>query len=570
LVWVAKLLNWQDVFRLLRVSSSWGYFSAGVVFLFGSQVFASWRWWVLLRAKIPGFPFVETMRLTLVGSFLSNFLPSSTGGDVVRVIGISREGLSEALSSVLVDRLISVASMAALLPLAYPTFGSLVLGKLSWIAGSGMAVCRDFSETMRSSLVKLWRALRAWFRYPKRLVTAFVLAWGSFACGWGGVWMLARALDISISYVQIVAAGTLIFFLGLLPLSVNGIGIQEAGYVYLYSLLGVGSPKAAALALLVRAVYLLAVLPGGFWMMAEGKKEKEASDEPIRELKPDNIQVSQRTLALGKAYFEKTMSGVASLPATMLAKSYFNMERSAEIFRRIAHLVPAKNARMLEVGSGFGMLVAYMASNLDVDIYGVEPDPDALMISREVLTDLGVSPERVSQAVGEALPFATNSMDLVLSVTVLEHVQDPARVLSESVRVMKPGGHLYFTFPNYGSWWEGHYGVLWLPYAPKWLIKGYLRLLGRNPEFIDTLQLITYSALENILAGVADQVEILETGQSIWEQRLLTLNFAEWAQLSILKRWVVWIHRLKLVRPLIWIGKKLHWETPFTVILKKK
>lgn len=46
------------------------------------------------------------------------------------------------------------------------------------------------------------------------------------------------------------------------------------------------------------------------------------------------------------------------------------------------------------------------------------------------------------------LPFENSSYDIVLSTQVLEHVQDPAKVVSEMARVLKPGGRLFLTTPQ--------------------------------------------------------------------------------------------------------------------------
>jgi len=54
----------------------------------------------------------------------------------------------------------------------------------------------------------------------------------------------------------------------------------------------------------------------------------------------------------------------------------------------------------------------------------------------------------VLRAVGEHLPFAGDSFDLVVSVWVLEHVKEPLKVLREVARVLRPGGHFVFLTPN--------------------------------------------------------------------------------------------------------------------------
>jgi hypothetical protein len=40
--------------------------------------------------------------------------------------------------------------------------------------------------------------------------------------------------------------------------------------------------------------------------------------------------------------------------------------------------------------------------------------------------------------------------------------------------------------------------------------------------------------------------------------------------LGSLKRLVKWVHRLKMVQLVIWLGNKRHWETPFVLTLRKK
>jgi SAM-dependent methyltransferase len=148
-------------------------------------------------------------------------------------------------------------------------------------------------------------------------------------------------------------------------------------------------------------------------------------------------------------------------------------------------------------------------------------------------------------------------------------VADPAAVLAEAVRVLKPGGILHFTFPNYGSWWEGHYAILWIPHIIKPLARLYVRLLGRNPAFLNHLQLIDYHRLMKLLAPLRGQVDVLDMGQSTWEERLRTAAFSEWAQLRRLKGWVRLVQRLHLVDLLIRVGRRLHWETPFILVLRK-
>jgi SAM-dependent methyltransferase len=79
-------------------------------------------------------------------------------------------------------------------------------------------------------------------------------------------------------------------------------------------------------------------------------------------------------------------------------------------------------------------------------------------------------------AAGEYLPYRSESMDLVFSHEVLEHVQDDALAIREMVRVLKKGGRIVLFCPNrgypfetHGHYWKGkyHFGntplINWLP-----------------------------------------------------------------------------------------------------------
>jgi len=61
---------------------------------------------------------------------------------------------------------------------------------------------------------------------------------------------------------------------------------------------------------------------------------------------------------------------------------------------------------------------------------------------------------------GEYLPFETNSIDLVFSHEVLEHVQNDQAAIREIARVLKPGGRVVLFCPNRGYPFETH-GIYW-------------------------------------------------------------------------------------------------------------
>jgi SAM-dependent methyltransferase len=100
-------------------------------------------------------------------------------------------------------------------------------------------------------------------------------------------------------------------------------------------------------------------------------------------------------------------------------------------------------------------------------------------------------------AFGESIPLPDDSVDLIISLNVLEHVQNPDLVLSEAWRVLRPGGYFLLACENYLAFWEPHYRVPWFPLLPKSIGKLYLRILGRSPKFLD--EAITYTTFPGVI-----------------------------------------------------------------------
>lgn len=246
--------------------------------------------------------------------------------------------------------------------------------------------------------------------------------------------------------------------------------------------------------------------------------------------------------------------------------------RSKEQWDRLINLgeLPSmKGLKLLEIGSGFGSFLVH-ASQSGLYAVGLESDKERALISRSLLALNKQKNDSIVGGFGEHLPFPTNTFDIVYSANVIEHVISPSEVFGETLRVLKPGGVLQFVVPNYGSWWEGHYAIIWLPNLPKKLARIYVRLLGRNPDQLNELRLINRASLERIIASYQPGIEVLGWGQQIWEERVLTLDFNTWAALNKLIPVMKWIHRLGLAKLVVWLGRRLHWETPIILTVRKK
>jgi SAM-dependent methyltransferase len=103
-----------------------------------------------------------------------------------------------------------------------------------------------------------------------------------------------------------------------------------------------------------------------------------------------------------------------------------------------SHVSPEAN--VLDLGCGRGGVVELIWRDVKLAA-GLDPDSPSLIAHR-------ASAMPILRGVGEHLPFAGSSFDLVVSVWVLEHLKEPLTVLSEVRRVLRPGGHFIFVTPN--------------------------------------------------------------------------------------------------------------------------
>lgn len=111
--------------------------------------------------------------------------------------------------------------------------------------------------------------------------------------------------------------------------------------------------------------------------------------------------------------------------------------REARSFIESVRPIP-EGARVLEVGSGAHGLIFFFGARMGV---GVDP----LAVEYRTLFPAWQAEAQTVAAYGESLPFRDASFDVVLSDNVVDHAEDPARIVSEMARVLRPGGLLYFT-----------------------------------------------------------------------------------------------------------------------------
>jgi SAM-dependent methyltransferase len=117
---------------------------------------------------------------------------------------------------------------------------------------------------------------------------------------------------------------------------------------------------------------------------------------------------------------------------------------SKPIMRQRAKVVPGARGGVLELGIGGGRNLGFYDPAQVVRVIGVDPSEGLRRRALAAPRPAGLEVE-VLEGVAEDLPFDDASFDTVVCTFTLCSVRDPARVLAQTRRVLRPGGELLFS-----------------------------------------------------------------------------------------------------------------------------
>ena len=284
---VLWLAHWQSVIGVLeQVAGGWVF--VAVCLSAADRLVCNYRWQILLAARGVPVGFLRLFVVQLGANFFGSFLPSSVGIDAIRIAAICRAGEPTApvIAATLVDRLSKgiatfLFGSVAILTLAgeriphelqqvvlYSTLAVVIMT----LAAFHPAVWRRVSLTLLLRLPERWRtavsavadASLAFRRDGRALLAVTVLAVVLFAIRILCIKALTLACGVEIPIASLVLIIPIIWIILMLPLTFGNIGLQDASYVALMSLIGIGAPIAVSLSLLEHVITRLACLPGAF------------------------------------------------------------------------------------------------------------------------------------------------------------------------------------------------------------------------------------------------------------------------------------------------------------------
>ncbi len=251
--------------------------------------------------------------------------------------------------------------------------------------------------------------------------------------------------------------------------------------------------------------------------------------------------------------------------------------KSEDQAETLAPYVDLAGKSVLEIGSGCGITHIVWTKKFGIDGWGVEPEGEGFdgsgAVARELVAANGLDPARIIDARGESLPFADARFDIVYSSNVLEHTDDPARVLNEALRVLKPGGTLQIVCPNYLSYFDGHYAALHPPIPSNAFFQWWVKwIYGADPAFASTIRTeINPRWVRRQLAELMRRyrMTVLTLGQEKFVERMDAAEVGRWMGLGLVGRLVSWSKAMRLNRLAASLIVALNGWTPLIITLRR-
>lgn len=294
----------EEVFNIVRNIEIKNFYLSIILF-FLYYAFFSIRWKYLLCSQKIEISLLQSYLFIHIAFFFNNFLPSGLGMDVVRSgYAGGRKNFEKALGASLMERVLGMIGMMFIGVLAIFPIRSefiylaifyvflIVLIFLLYILIFSLNLEWIKKKLISIKFLNLGESLRTFYHaikiYGKKkkvvgigivysLLVQITIILINF--------LLSKSLGINLPFISIIAYIPLITIISLIPVTINGLGMRESAYVFLFSYYGIAREQALSLSLLFFATSVIASLVGGFlfiFIRRQNHKEKTTSSNNSR------------------------------------------------------------------------------------------------------------------------------------------------------------------------------------------------------------------------------------------------------------------------------------------------
>lgn len=301
---IYALVDIRETIKILLHADIWLIVLSLGLFLLCTPLLA-WRWQIILSSMGINVPLPGLVHILYIATFFGMALPSANGNDLVRGVMLKRPhiALGDVVGSILADRLYGILSMALL---ALP--GAIVFlanGHASWIIWLVAYVSAALILIAAGLIVFLPKLARR-FGTPRtaangllaRITGAAFNAAKSFGPATSLTCLMLSLATQTIMVISVMFAGLaiqstepaavyfafvpVVWLLTMIPITISGLGVREAGFAVLFGTIGASYAHGMAIGAIASAVSIMAGTLGGMSLLIKTKREEPGTAAPTR------------------------------------------------------------------------------------------------------------------------------------------------------------------------------------------------------------------------------------------------------------------------------------------------
>jgi len=285
-------IGWQPVALSFSKVLWWWVVAGSLAYLLGLFLVTA-RWKILLMAQGIYLPTGVLFKRYWMTRFFSNFLPGRTGGDLFRIFGPWGIPLRKTAitSSVLFDRFTGLLGLLVLLFLVgmaeYGMVRELLVGFVPIISVLGVAILllllailgalgrvRQFITRWPHSKFRLVMdefldSLQVYLNSKGTILGAVIISVAFHLVSALATYYALRALGLDIPLGSVLFVSMVVNIVSLAPISINGWGLREGGFVLLLTQTGADNAEVLAAVLLDRVIRVMLSSVGGILYMTD-------------------------------------------------------------------------------------------------------------------------------------------------------------------------------------------------------------------------------------------------------------------------------------------------------------
>jgi uncharacterized membrane protein YbhN (UPF0104 family)/membrane-associated phospholipid phosphatase len=258
----------------------------GIIFQLLSTLLASYRWYLVMQPLGFGQGFGFYLRSYFKGSFFNQGLPTSIGGDAIRVLDVARTGFRkrDAFYGVFIDRVLGLVGLL-ILNLAANAWSPDLLPRGVFIV-INLLVAGGIAGFVVLWLLRYWHLLERWtptrmFHTISTRLSLVLVNWRTLGVQLGlsvmvhllsliAIFLIGRSVELNYDLLTFLVVAPPAILLTLIPISLAGWGVREGAMIGLFTLVGADKTLVLSMSILYGIVLIISSLPG-FYVYLTGR-----------------------------------------------------------------------------------------------------------------------------------------------------------------------------------------------------------------------------------------------------------------------------------------------------------